>query len=91
MKKKYLHEGAFWFFEEGQQPAGAVEVAEDNHEEVAPVQQESVEQTEDESEDKSEDESEDKSEGESEDKAMKAELQTKAVKPKNKAMETKKK
>lgn len=83
MKKKYLYEGAFWFFEEGQQPAGAVEVAEDNHEEVAPVQQESVEQT--------EDESEDKSEGESEDKAMKAELQTKAVKPKNKAMETKKK
>lgn len=29
MKKKYLHEGAFWFFEEGQQPKGAIEVAEE--------------------------------------------------------------
>lgn len=54
-KKKYLYEGAFWFFEEGQQPEGAVEVAEEKAE------------------------------------AKKAELQSKAVEPKNKARETKKK
>lgn len=55
MKKKYLYEGAFWLFEEGRQPAGAVEVAEEKAE------------------------------------AKKAEPQAKAVKPKNKARETKKK
>lgn len=32
MKKKYLYEGAFWLFEEGRQPAGAVEVAEEKTE-----------------------------------------------------------
>ena len=32
MKKKYLYEGAFWLFEEGRQPAGAVEVAEEKAE-----------------------------------------------------------
>lgn len=30
--KKYLYEGAFWFFEEGRQPEGAVEVAEEKAE-----------------------------------------------------------
>lgn len=32
MKKKYLYEGAFWLFEGGRQPAGAVEVAEEKAE-----------------------------------------------------------
>lgn len=75
MKAKYLYEGAIWFFEKGQQPNGAIEV---NDSEI---------------EDKTEGEVKEETEGvgEAEDEAMKAELQTKAVKPKNKAMEKKKK
>lgn len=75
MKAKYLYEGAIWFFEKGQQPNGAIEVNDS------------------EPEDKTEGEAKEETEGvgEAEDEAMKAELQTKAVKPKNKAMEKKKK
>lgn len=77
MKAKYLYEGAIWFFEKGQQPNGAIEVNDS--------------EPEDKTEGEVKEETEDVGVGEAEDEAMKAELQTKAVKPKNKAMEKKKK
>jgi len=74
-KKKYLYEGAFWFFEEGRQPEGAVEVVEEKAEakKAEPQSEGAVEVAEEKAE------------------AKKAEPQAKAVEPKNKARETKKK